>query len=129
MTTKEIFDIVLALHEEKSVYDKTNKILYMPDISIEPTTWYGLQVFHLADRSDLEDQINVEGITQYCLGSIPAPGACQNKADEYGWSEWHPFEDSWKDDSEEYFILDELLCFAYHRFANRESSEIEIRED
>ena len=130
MTTKELFNIILALRDEKSVYDKKNHVLYMPDVSIEPETWYGIQVFHLANRPDLEEQIKVDGITQYCLGCIPAPGACQNRDDEYGWSEWYPFDDSCNvEDDDDYSLLSELLCFAYQKFAYRGSSEIEIRED
>ena len=129
MTTKELFNIILALRDEKSVYDKTNKILYMPDVSIEPETWHGIQVFHLADRPDLEEQINVDGITQYCLGCIPAPGAYQNRNDEYGWSEWHPFDNSYEENTNEYYLLSALLEFAYHKFADRDVAEIEIRED
>ena len=129
MTNAEIFDIVLAIGDEKSVYDKTNKILYMPDISIEPETWHGIQVFHLANRPDLEEQIKADGITQYCLGCIPAPGACQNRNNEYGWSEWHPFDNSCNVEEDEYPLLSELLFFAYNKFGERDSSEIEIRED
>ena len=129
MTNKEVFDIVLALREEKSVYDKTNNILYMPDVSEEPKTWHGIQVFYLADRPDLEEQIKVDGITQYCLGCIPAPGACQNHYDEYGWSEWEPFDNSYGENTSEYSLLCALFEFAYYRYSGRNADEIEIRED
>ena len=130
MTTREIFAIILALREEKSVYDKKHHLLYMPDVAGEPLKWYGLQVFHIADRPDLPELLKKhDGITQYCLGCIPAPGACQNPEDEYGWSEWEPFDDSYEEDTNEYYLLSALLEFAYHKFANRDADEIEIRED
>lgn len=130
MTNKEVFDIVHALRDEKSVYDKTNKILYMPDVAGEPKKWYGIQIFHLADRPDLPELLKKhDGITNYCLGCIPAPGACQNPDDECGWSEWEPFDDSYEEDTNEYYLLCALFEFAYHAFSNREAAEIEIRED
>lgn len=129
MTTKEIFDIVLALREEKSVYDKKHHVLYIPDVAGEPNKWYGIQVFHLTDRPDLEEQIKVDGITQYCLGCIPAPGACQNPDDDFGWSEWEPFDNAYEENTNEYYILCALLEFSYHKFADRDVAEIEIRQD
>lgn len=130
MTNKEIFDIVLTFRNGQSLYDKTHKILFMPDVANEPATWYGLQIFHMNDRPDLAEMIRrFGGITAYCLRCIPAPGVHQDKEDRFGWTEWYAFNHPYKEDTEECDILSELLYYAYHKFTYREASEIEIRED
>ena len=78
---------VNLLENEVSLYDKKERILFVPDVN-DDGRYYGIQEFHInLSEERLDEEIKKHGsLTQMCLGCIPAPGAAQNYADEYGYS-------------------------------------------
>lgn len=126
MTHVEVLEIAMALADEKTVYDKTERNVYMSD-NTDEGHWYGLICFVLnTPPEEIEEVVKkYGGMTTYCTGCLPASGCCRSKD---GYSMSLGFEDA-NDDEKMGNLLHQLVDFVLAEFGKRERSEIEIRED
>ena len=125
MTYADILRFAAALGEEKTVWDKTNNIVYIPGVN-DDGKWSGIQMFYLQDCERDKAYIEKEGITQFCLGTIPAPGAAVgNKS---GYSSFYGFIYDEDGESTRREIVQNLVDFVETYLGCHEDAEYEIQE-
>ena len=108
-----------ALKNGKTIWDRTNNIVYIPDINDE-SEMFGIQMFYYQENQIGRAIIEKNGITQFCLSCIPAPGSiCGN---EHGYSSFFPFcdddtystDESIKDFVSDYMEIDSGILYEIH---------------
>ena len=95
----EIEKISNALLDECAIYDKANNLVYITDVSGEPETLYGIQVYTLRiygkELADAMLKTDCKDLTGFCLGCIPAPGSAATN--EWGFSKQYDCGDATAD--------------------------------